>query len=189
MSRSRRGSTPSSPAGPGGAASTSRDTPWWSGSPGWTRGRWPAWPASAPTRCAPPSARRTTWPSTCSTGCRAARCVRSWSCPSPSFRPTGRSSVWPAGSRAARGTTRISPPRPRAISAISWRTPGSATRSTGSRPPRSGRTRSCGARRPNASWPPCAPATSSGCRAAAPRAGWSSSTMPTWTPNRAPDRP
>ena len=37
----RRGSTPSSPGGPGGAASTSRGTPSCSGSPAWTRRRWP----------------------------------------------------------------------------------------------------------------------------------------------------
>ena len=60
-----------------------------------TRGRWPAWPRPAPTRCARRSGRRTTWPSTSSAssaGTPRASCSRPRS---RSSRPTARSWAWP----------------------------------------------------------------------------------------------
>jgi len=85
---------------PGGAASTSRATPLWSGSPGWTRPRSPGWPPPAPTRCAARSGPATTWPSTCSTGWALSRPGRCWSSPSRSSRRTARWSGCRAGSSA-----------------------------------------------------------------------------------------
>lgn len=105
------GSTPSSPAGPGGAASTSRATRSWSGSRGWTRSRSPVSPAPAPIRCAPASSRRTTWRSTSSGRSAGSGRGPCWRTPSPSSRPTGPWSGWPASS-ARRSRPSRATPRP-----------------------------------------------------------------------------
>ncbi len=95
-------STRSSPAGPDGAASTSRATRWSCGSAAWTRRRWPASRARARIRCAPASARRTTWRSTwCSSSGGTVR-ASCWRPRSPSSRRTSRS--W--GSRGRCSVTR-----------------------------------------------------------------------------------
>nr|BFE80001.1 hypothetical protein GCM10020093_026020 [Planobispora longispora] len=96
-------STPSSPAGPGAAASTSRATRWCSGSRAWTRCTSRAWPAPAPTRCAPASAPPTTWPSTSSARSAGSGPEPCWSPPSRSSRRTGR---WSASPSSCAGTRR-----------------------------------------------------------------------------------
>ncbi|TWH70179.1 ATP-dependent RNA helicase HelY [Micromonospora olivasterospora] len=70
-------------------------TPSSCGRPRRTPGTWPGWPPPAPTRCAPASGRRTTWPSTSSAASGPSRPVPCWSPRSPSSRRTGRWSAWP----------------------------------------------------------------------------------------------
>ncbi|GFJ94619.1 hypothetical protein Prum_082610 [Phytohabitans rumicis] len=102
------GSTPSSPGGPGGAASTWRGTPSWCGRPRSTRGTWPGSPRPARTRCGPASGRRTTWPPTWSAPSAPTAPGSCWSPRSRSSRRTGRWSAWPgrcsATSRPSRRT-------------------------------------------------------------------------------------
>ena len=61
---SRRASTPSSPGGPGAGASTTSATPSCCGRRSCPSTRWRRWRPAAPTACAPPSGRPTTWPPT-----------------------------------------------------------------------------------------------------------------------------
>ena len=102
---SRRGSTPSSPAGPAAGASTSRATPSCCGSRGWIPGRSPGWPRGVPIRSGPRSRRPTTWRSTWSAASAGTGPVPCWSSRSPSSSPTARSSAWRAA--LARNTEAI----------------------------------------------------------------------------------
>ena len=92
MPTSRRGSTPSSPAAPGAAGSTSRATAWCSGSRASTPRPSPVWRPRVPIRSSRASARRTTWRSTWCTSSGANAPASCSSRRSPSSRPTRPSS-------------------------------------------------------------------------------------------------